>query len=338
MPKRRNTIVTHNDLPFTGVSQSKVKTWRQCRFAYHNKYVLGLIRRKVKRPFMFGRMIHEMIEAHANADDPFEVLDRINLENANMFAAEREMYGDIVNDVRTIMTNYFSYWGEDSIRYIRKGGKAAEHEFKIEVDGIPVKGKIDAFGKAKKLKWLVEHKSFKRKPNEDTRWRNVQSSVYMRIADMLGWPSLDGTLWDYVRSAPPPKPELLKNGELSRKKIVTFPSVYAAAVEEHGLNLSDYGEFIDDLIENMPNYFFRVFTPTSRDVIDIVFDDFMKTAREIADLHGKSHVRNIGQHCDFCDYEPICRAALQGSDVDFVKEREYVRDEGETEPPVEEVD
>jgi hypothetical protein len=33
---------------------------------------------------------------------------------------------------------------------------------------------------------------------------------------------------------------------------------------------------------------------------------------------------NIGRHCSFCDFEMLCRAEIQGSDVDYLKEREYV--------------
>ena len=91
------------------VSQSKVKTYRRCHRAYHNKYVLNLKRKRVKRPLMFGRMVHEMLDADANGDDPFEILDRINLDNMKLFASEREMYGDIVDDVAIIMEDYFDY-------------------------------------------------------------------------------------------------------------------------------------------------------------------------------------------------------------------------------------
>lgn len=314
------------------VSQSKAKSWRQCRQQYSYKYVEGLKRRRIKRPFQFGRIVHEMIEAFANAEDPFEVLDKISVEKANMFAAEKEAYGEIIDDIRFIMTDYFDHWPEDSLSYVRQKGKSAEHDFEIEIaPGITFKGKIDAMARANKLRWLVEHKTFTRMPTDDHRWRNLQSSVYVRAIDMLGWKPVDGTIWDYIKSKAPPRPEILQSGALSQRKIETLPSVVKHTIKKHGLKLKDYSEFMELMKQNRSSYFARVFTPTSKAVVDVVFSDFVTTAKEIADLHGKASTRNIGMHCDFCDYEPICRAALQGSDVDFVKEREFTKYENEVE-------
>ena len=78
--------------------------------------------------------------------------------------------------------------------------------------------------------------------------------------------------------------------------------------------------------------------PANNRVVDVVFDDFMSTAREI--VEGKEdRTRSIDLHCSYCDYEAICRAELQGLDVDFVKQREYdhVEDEINAETPIEEV-
>ena len=65
-----------------------------------------------------------------------------------------------------------------------------------------------------------------------------------------------------------------------------------------------------------------------RDVVQIVWDDFLETAIEIAENHGEKKSRNIGRHCSWCDYEGPCRAEMQGSDFQFLIDREYVK-EGE---------
>ncbi len=65
-----------------------------------------------------------------------------------MFQEEYELYGDLINDIRNIMMEYFEYWGDDSLFYLRRGGRYAEHEFNIEIaDGIIFTGKIDAIAK-----------------------------------------------------------------------------------------------------------------------------------------------------------------------------------------------
>lgn len=318
------------------VSQSKVKMWRQCKFAYHCKHVEKLRKKTKSRPLTFGTLVHEMLEAHANGDDPFDQLKKSSVINAKLFDAEREMYGEIVEDIRTIMTEYFDHYKRDGLRYVRTKGKNAEHEFEIEIsDGIVMVGKIDAIGRANKLKWIVEHKTFgRRMPTDDDRWRNLQSSVYIRALEMLGYGAVDGMLWDYIGSKPPTRPEILKSGELSRRKIVTLPSVVRRVLKDNGLSEKDYAEYIKLSEEGRRDYFQRVYSPVSRITVDILFEEFVDSAREIAEFHGIKKGRNIGLHCSYCDYEPICRATLQGSDADFVKEREYVISESKDEPAV----
>jgi hypothetical protein len=318
------------------VNQSKAKCFRTCRQQYQYRYVEGLVKKKTKRPFMFGKIVHSMIEAYANGDDPFEVLNEQEKKYDNLFRAEQEMYGPIVEDLRYIMSEYFDYWSDDSLTYWRHQGRSSEHYFEIELEpGLVMKGTIDAVGrspKSKMLRWLVEHKTFRVLPDEDFRWRNVQGAVYIRAIDMLGWKPVDGIMWDYVRSKSPSRPQLLKDGSLSKRAIDSLPSVVEDTLRQLKLPVGDYHEYINSVREKRSAYFLRIYTPASRQVIDKVFEDFVCTAREIQEAHGHMRpVRNIGQHCGWCDYEGLCRAALQGSDEDFVKEREYKVDAEEVE-------
>ena len=279
------------------VSQSKIKTWRMCKRAHYNKYVLGLRKKKIKRPFMFGRIVHEMIEADANGDDAFKVLDSIDLKNQKLFQAEREMYGDIINNIRDIMTEYFIHWGKSGLSYVRKKGKSAEHSFEIEVEkGIIFKGKIDGLAKAKNLKWLVEHKTFTKEMNDDDRWRNIQSAVYIRAVRELGIFDPDGTLWDSIKSKPPTVPQLLKDGSMSQRAIDTLPSVIHRFLKENKLSPAKYKSFIKDQEANRDRFFKRVYTPISEEVLDNIWEDFLESAREVAEDGKEKKVRTIGFH------------------------------------------
>ena len=311
------------------VSQSKVKTYRKCHYAYFLKYVERLRRKKVKRPFQFGRIVHKMTEAEANADDPFEILDQISLDNKKMFAAEKEMYGEIIKDIRVIMTQYFSYYRDEPLIYYRRGGRSAEHPVEIEVDdGIVLVGIIDAIAKTpNKLRWVIERKTFGKEVSEDERWRNLQSVVYIKALRLLGWPQVEGVCWDYIKSKPPTRPQLLKSGKLSKKRLVSLPSVVRATIKEHGLKVSDYKSLIQSTEQNIRNYFYRVFTPITESVLESVWDDFLSTAREIRDTHGNKKDKNIERHCSWCDYEPICRSEMQDLDRDMIIRREYEKEE-----------
>lgn len=294
--------------------------------AYHLKYTEKLRRRRKSRPLQFGSIVHEVIEAGANGEDPFEHLDSINLENEKLFTAEKEMYGELIEDIRVIMGEYFEYHDDNrGLRYIRRQGKSAEHEFIVPIaDGIYMTGKIDALGKTRNnLRWLVEHKTFSQEPKEEDRWRNYQGAVYLKAMEMMGWPECDGILWDYIRSKPPSSPRLLKNGTLSTARCDTLPTVVRAVIKEHGLDVSDYNTLIANAEENRKSYFKRIFAPVNQKTVDYVFGMFVNTAQEIADEQDTRKEMNIGKHCGWCDFEAICRARMTGSDEDFIKEREY---------------
>lgn len=310
------------------VSQSKVKTWRRCHRAYHYKYVEKLRKKRKSRPLQFGSMIHEALEMHFNGDDAMDYFDRLRSDVAAMrlFAQEREEYGDILVDCEDIIAEYLEYWDDRDLRPVRIAKRGAEHTFEIELfPDVIWNGKMDMIGKTpNKLRWLVEHKTYTRRPNDDDRWRNLQSCTYFRANDILGWPQLDGCLWDYVKSKPPAVPGTLKDGTLSAKNIDTLPSTVQRAIDaQPKSDPKAYTDLISKAEKNRAQYFHRVHTPVNSEVADVVFRDFETSVREMVEGHGKCSDMNIDKHCSWCDYEPLCRARLQGLDVDYVKEREY---------------
>lgn len=322
-------------------SQSKVKTWRRCRHAYHLKYVDRLRRKRKGRPLYFGSIIHEMIEADANGLDPMKVIKsyRKKLKAEKMFTAEKQDHYDTIEDAQQIMSEYFLHWGRHSdLTYTKRGKRYAEHKFEIEVlPGILWNGKLDAMGTAKSLNWLVEHKSFNRRASEDDRWRNLQSVGYFRVIDMLGWKPVDGVMWDYIWSKPPIKPQLLKDGSMSQKRLVTLPSTVKQFIKDNSLDVRDYRTYMKAVRSRRSEYFYRVYTPVDKAVTDEVFGDFLHTMQEMASMHGEVKDRNIERHCSWCDFEPLCRATMQGLDRDFILEREYAQNQAPYDDGIEEI-
>jgi len=284
-----------------------------------------------KRPFMFGGIVHEILEAHAEGLDWEDVLDQINLDNKKLFKKEIQMYGNIISDIRFIMTDYFDYWDDhpSEIRPIKHDGRRSEHEFRIELaDGLWFTGRIDMVGKAKGLRWVVEHKTFSRMPSEDERWRNVQGSVYFRALEEMGFKPFDGVLWDYVNSKPPSVPgELTSTGKISQKRIDSVPSKVKAWLKENGYKKKDYPKLVQSTEDNLPNRFIRIFTPVKRNVVDQVWADFCDTALEIQQYHGLKKDQNIGRHCAWCDFQALCKAEVTGSDVEWLIERDFQKED-----------
>ena len=339
--------------PYT-VGQSKVKTWRSCRQQYDFKYEQHLIRKRTKRPFVFGRIVHRMIEARAQEEDPMGVLKDIEIENLPIFTAEKEMYGEIITDIAVIMTDYFDYWKNvrpDGLRFIpvedeTEEYRYAEHEFDVpldalvckrdrkKVEGIAFKGQVDGLGKTPNgLRWLVEHKSFDKMPGDDERWRNLQSVVYIRAVLHMGWmKQIDGVAWNYIMSKAPTIPQLLKDGSrLSRQAITTLPSVVRSVLKVHKLDPDDenHKKLLEHAEASRREYFQRIYAPVNQTTADNIFDGFIDTSLEMRDYAGKKKDKNIGRHCSWCDYEPLCRAELTGGDVEFVRSGEFVEEDPE---------
>jgi len=319
------------------VNQSKVNCWRQCRRAYQYRYVELLVPKITARPFEFGGIVHRMIEEHAQGRNWEAVLDQIAIDKEKLFTAEIEMYGEIIEDIRIIMREYFAYWQPRDLRFIPipdgEDERYAEHEFAIPLTPkIMFKGQIDGIGRTpNKLQWLIEHKTFDHLPSDDHRWRNLQSVVYIYAIKEQGWLSrIDGVCWNYIRSKPPTRPKILKSGNLSQASgIVTLPSMAKKTLEENGLKPENHPKLMARADECRSEYFQRIFTPVNETVFQNIFNGFVDTAQEMLKNHGRKTDMNISRACEWCKYEPICRADLTGGDVPFVKEREYREEDPE---------
>lgn len=288
--------------------------------------MLGLQKKKRKRPLVFGTIIHQLIEADFEGENWKKVLKQIKIDDGAMFKREREMYGDIIRDIKDIMIDYFDHW-EGSVKPIKHDGRSSEYEFRIELDdGIWFTGKIDAVVKAKGMRWLMEHKTFSRLPSEDERWRSVQAAVYFRALEEMGFKPMDGILWDYVSSKPCNVPgELTPTGKLSTRRIDTLPSRVRRWAKEEDMDLKskEVKKLMQDATDNRRNRFLRIYSPIKPRIVDNIWDDFVDTAREIADNFGTKKDQNIERHCSWCDYQPLCKAEATGADLDWLLEREY---------------
>lgn len=313
------------------VSHSKIKTWRRCHAAFDYKYNQNLQPRRKGRPLVFGSIIHEMIEANANGDEPENVVKKYRKDAKKLFSAEVDEYTKIIDEAHLLMTHYFEYYKKSNLKFVSIRKKLAEHEFEVPlVKGVNLKGKIDAFMRDKEDRiWLVEHKSHKEIPNEDVRFRDLQTVTYSHpeVLKAMNLKRLDGVLWDYVRSKPPSIPDLLKSGELSKARIDTFQSIYKAAIKKNKLNEDDYKEVLKSLEGSEKNFFKRIYMPLNSSMAKKLTEDTVQTALEIVERSGFDKTRNITKDCSWCSYEPLCRAELTGMDSDYIRKKEFVVEE-----------
>lgn len=321
------------------VSQSKIKRWRRCRYAYHQKYIKNLERVRPARPLLVGSMIHEVHDAMVNGTPWGDIIDGYAKKYKKLFIEEQEMYGDIPALVETVMENYEKRWEGDGLKYLEKDGKKSEYDFEVPLipGKVNFKGRIDAVVKDKKKRvWLKEVKSFKKMPSEQVRFTDLQTGLYYPVVSQLGFPKPDGVLWDYVRTKPPAIPEQLKNGQLSKNKgIDTTREIYLAEIDRLKLNPQDYTDILEKLEGNEDNFLRRIYLPAPTAIADTLNKELKETAMEIYYLGECSKARNISWDCGpRCDFHPLCQAELRGLDVDYIVSTEYRErrdDDGETE-------
>lgn len=316
-------------IPFT-ISNSRLKTWRHCKLAHHYRYNEKIQKKRPAKALVFGKIIHEMIDAYLNQESWEEVLEKYIKEYEKMFIEEQEEYGDIPDNARTIMKGYINKYKDSELTPIEFQDRKSEYEFTIPFIpkyDIYLTGYIDRIVKDPNgLIWLTETKTCKSIPDdEDKRFSDIQTALYYWVAEKIGLPKPDGILWDYVRSKVPQKPSILKSGGLSkRKSIDTTREVYLETILENGLDPDDYNDMLDMLEERTDNFYKRFYYPSPDQISEILIDEAKLTALEMYFLGGDLKSRNINFTCSWwCDYYELCQAELRDLDADYVRQDSY---------------
>lgn len=316
------------------VSWSKIKTWRRCQAAYAYKYVEGLVPKRRAVQLLRGSIIGECLdvraEMHPGKDLHWnEVLDRYYKEYRRVIAEDPEQYGSLINDCANIMMRYTRQYEDEKLTYwAPPKGKPYEHRVEVELmPDVTFIGYIDKIPEDERGRfWIMDHKSHKKLPDENDRFVDLQLVFYSWAAPLSGLPKPAGVIWDYVRTKLPAVPEVLKSGELSKRKdIDTDEATYRTAIRQNGLREKDYADILAIIREKGTNRFFnRVQLPSpNKDLVRNVVNDARVTASEIMHLGGKARTRHMNMTCKQCQYFALCQAEVRGLDAGFIRETEY---------------
>lgn len=311
------------------INQSRVKAWRKCRRSYWYKYGEGLRRKLTKRPFKFGTLIHRMGEFYNDGLPVSRAIKELPDAERLLIAYHQEEYGHLLEDALDIMRSYERHWKNSKLKFRSYQGSRAEFTIEAELTRtITGVGTIDFLGRTRDARdWLGDRKTYKRPWSGDAMWRNVQSAWYHRLWESNGGKPLDGTLWDFIYSKPPTRPQLKKDGDLSARQVKTLPETLKRVCRENDLDVSDYPDLMEIAKATRSDYFHREYVPRDKAVEKSILADFIHSAREIEKSAGKDKTRTIDYGCDHCEYALLCRAKLLKLDYGFVKRREYVVDE-----------
>lgn len=298
--------------------------------AHHYRYYQRLRKIKPPTPLFVGTGVHEIIEAQVVRGNWKAEMDRFRKDFNKLFREEREELGDLPSEIEGIMTGYFEKYQGDGLLYVpRHMNRVAEIPVKVDLDSrTRFIGYIDKFPKdSEGRSWVMDHKTCKSIPDEETRYADLQLLVYVWLLPQLGYAKPDGVIWDYIRKKAPAVPELLKNGVLSKaQKIDTTYEVYMASVDRllGPEARPDYEEFASTLKSKEEKFYRRIYLPTpGKGMVDNVVKDLLSTTEEIREAGPRSTVRNMTRDCKMCSYYNLCQAEVRGLDSDYIRKTEY---------------
>lgn len=310
------------------VSYSEIKWWRFCHHAHFLKYQQRIVPKVSSRPLQLGSIIHELLELYAQGQSWELRVQELEKEYSKFFLEERELYGDIPSLARAIMEGYTTTYKDDDLRVL--GVEIELPKVKLSKH-MSFKGRVDRVIMQDQRVFLGETKTGRSLPGEDFREWDIQTLLYIWALEKARLFKFDGIMWDHIRTKTPTIPRVLKNGQLSQaKNIDTTYEVYMQAIAEQGLNPADYSEILDILAMKKNQFYRRVFVPIPRHFVPLVVHDAKLSANEIyrAKVHpekASSKLRSMSNKtCPNCMYSKICHAAMQGADVEFIIQEDYM--------------
>ena len=311
-------------------SWSEVNLYRRCPKAHDYRYNQRLQRKRPIIPMLVGKILHEMLDAHALTKklatyqgDAWDILEKYANEYKTFFEEEREEHGDIPGNCERLFESYLRRWKDDDLTY--EGTEefvATDLGSDLRFIGYIDKVATDGAGR----RWLMDHKFHKSIPDAEHRFHELQLILYIWAWNR--WQSnrqADGIVWDYVRTAPPTEPQILKSGELSQKASLRCDrSTYEAAIKREGLDPKPYAKFLKHLEKNDRMFFERVFLPAPKKAqIDQIVHDFRTTSVIIEHMKGIAPRHLSKFNCQGCEFKQVCEAEVRGLDAKFVKKSHY---------------
>lgn len=338
------------------ISVSQIQTYLSCKKKWEYGYIEELTPRVERAYLMIGKLCHKGMQTAMQT--LWEFQERISGDTLlqTMFAkaliSMKQDYNQYMNEVPLLdeeIPDMEQMWEDAKSVFIQaleefnplkyevisvvKGGEeipALELHFCVPCDGSRgLHGFIDAILKDKETGfiWCTDYKFRKSLSPNDEEAYNIQNAVYCYACTKMEIPITGTMTWQHVNT-PAEKPQVLKNGKLSRSKIKTTWAVFKAACEDAGQDPADYEEEMVPKLAEIE--WFRATleyrnAPTVQTVweqcVEPVSRDIGKSREPDSDNYRSLYPWN----CKMCQYQSICQAELRGYDAGAVRLREYTK-------------
>ena len=340
------------DAPRKGdmVSCTQLQAYLSCPRRWSYSYVEGL-RPRTERPCLTaGRLIHRGFEAamRLRADGCEDVEAMVNAgllaikEEAEEYSLEFdgqevEVLSDVAREACEVFCEALPEFDPARWDVMRVGGvPALELHF---ITPCPhsegLHGYVDAVlrERATGQVWCVDYKFRSRLASEDDERFSLQRAVYARACRDLGVPVTGTLTWQRLRRCEA-VPKVLRDGSMSRAKVMCTWPRYREALIAAGLDPADYEEMEGKLAG----------VEMSREIREVRSDEMLErvwgqvvvpTAMEV---RRRREWQPLGvpmqcvpaldpMRCRLCPYAELCQAELRGYDADFVRAEGFTRAE-----------
>lgn len=337
------------DAPRRGgmVSCTQLQAYLSCGRRWAYEYVEGL-RPRTERPYLTsGRLIHSGFEAamrlRAGGSEDVGAMVGAGLlaikEEAEGYALEFdgqdvEVLSDVACEACEVFCEALPEFDPTRWDVMEVGGvPALELHFWTPCPCTTgLHGYVDAVlrERATGQVWCVDYKFRSRLASEDDERFSLQRAVYARACRDLGVPVTGTLTWQRLRRREA-VPKVLRDGSMSRAKVMCTWPRYREALIEAGLDPEDYAEMEGKLSG----------VEMSREIREVRSDEMLErvwaqvvepTAIRVSNsrLMGEAGVTVPAldpMRCRLCPYAELCQAELRGYDADFVRAEGFTRAE-----------
>lgn len=313
------------------ISYSRVASYMSCPYAHYLGYELGVRSAKPQRPLYFGTDFHKLLEVRNDKKALSEAKEAIKDTYYEIPPQwQSELGPDYLEELFSIFSDYCDIYRDAPIPSI------TEQEFELpmfEFRGEPYlfKGKIDEVYKRKsratgeRFLKVGEHKTFNRRPDNNTLVMNIQKNLYAKAVHLLYGILPKSVIWDYIHSKPAPQPiwlERSKRFSEAKSQQIT-PYSWLRACKEHAITDKKVLARAEEFRGNVPAFFFRVEQEYDPIMVEETWSGFKFQAHLIAKYGHKNKTKNMTRNCSFCQYRDICYTQLTGGNLDHLMERSY---------------
>lgn len=306
----------------SGISYSSDKKLSHCEMQYSYRYDQKLKPRVKKKGLFTGGWMHDLQEEYyrwlqsghraAIAFGAKGILlkkyKQLKAENWDkLFDEEKEMFeekGFTPKVAWDLMTHYIEHYypieKDWEILYV-------EESFELPTKfGFPIRWKADLIYRDQGRVCLLETKNKEKMPDSNERIAAPQPHAYAFLSNRIGI-KIDRIVWNYVRTSPIPRPQILKRGGLSTRKIETDKRSYLVSCEEAGIKPNQ--SFLESLPDTLS--LMRVTNVANLKLGELFVRDWVERAKRAQKITRPT--RNWTRDCKWsCDYTDLCLADMMG--------------------------